>query len=91
MAWLKIYTASAEFNLESCSGCGVSNWGWEDNGWGRGAMGPQVFFQASGPQRLRIQTREDGLSIDQVVLSPDRYLNSSPGALKNDTTILIRP
>jgi hypothetical protein len=31
------------------------------------------------------------LAIDQIVLSPGRFLNSSPGALKNDTTILIRP
>jgi hypothetical protein len=35
-----------------------------------------------------VTTREDGFSIDQVVLSADRYLNASPGALKNDTTIL---
>jgi hypothetical protein len=35
--------------------------------------------------------REDGLSIDQIVLSPQTYLNSSPGTLLNDTTILPRP
>jgi hypothetical protein len=32
--------------------------------------------------------REDGVSIDQVVLSPATYLTRAPGALKNDTTIL---
>jgi len=32
--------------------------------------------------------REDGLSIDQIVLSPSTYLNAAPGALKNDNTIL---
>jgi hypothetical protein len=32
--------------------------------------------------------REDGLSIDQIVLSPASYLNTAPGALKDDTTIL---
>ena len=32
--------------------------------------------QTSGPQRLRIQSREDGLSIDQIVLSPERYLTN---------------
>jgi hypothetical protein len=84
-------TSATTVNLEECSGCGLSGWGWEDNGWGRGVLGPPIYFQTSGRQRLRIQTREDGLSIDQVVLSPQRYLTTSPGALKNDTTILIRP
>jgi hypothetical protein len=41
-------------------------------------------------QTIRVQTREDGFSIDQVVLSSVTYLTSSPGALKNDTTILTR-
>lgn len=81
---------STEFNLESCSGCGLSNWGWEDNGWGNGVLGPQIFFAASGPQRIRIQPREDGLSIDQIVLSPSTYLTAAPGPTKNDTTILNR-
>lgn len=81
-------TSAAEYNLEDCSGCGLSGWGWQDNGWGVDALGPVVYFAADGPQTLRVQTREDGLAIDQVVLSPDAYLNSSPGSLKNDTTIL---
>jgi len=51
-------------------------------------LGPVVYFTTTGPQRLRIQTREDGLGIDQVVLSPGRYLSQAPGQLKNDTTIL---
>jgi hypothetical protein len=75
-------------NLEDCSGCGLASWGWQDNGWGVGVMGPVVRFADDGPQILRVQTREDGLSIDQIVLSPSTYLDMSPGALKNDTTIL---
>ena len=81
-------TAATEFNLESCGGCGLSGWGWEDNGWGTGVAGPHIYFAATGPQTIRIQTREDGLSIDQVILSPQRYLTSTPGATKNDTTIV---
>jgi hypothetical protein len=84
-------TGAAEVNLEDCSGCGLSGWGWQDNGWGVGVRGPLIHFASSGVQRLRIQTREDGLSIDQIVLSPSRYLTASPGALKDDNTILIRP
>jgi hypothetical protein len=81
-------TSSTEINLEACSGCGLSGWGWQDNGWGAGVMGPHVYFAQSGTQRIRIQTREDGFSIDQIVLSPNSYLTTSPGALKNDTVIL---
>jgi phosphatidylserine/phosphatidylglycerophosphate/cardiolipin synthase-like enzyme len=81
-------TSSAEYNLEDANGAGLSGWGWQDNGWGVGVLGPLVYFEETGQQRIRVQTREDGLSIDQIVLSPDRYLNSAPGALKNDTTIL---
>jgi hypothetical protein len=81
-------TGATTFNLEECSGCGISGWGWEDNGWGRGVLGPEIYFETDGPQVLRVQTREDGIAIDQIVLSPARFLNSSPGALKNDTTIV---
>jgi hypothetical protein len=81
-------TDATVINLEDCSGCGLSNWGWQDNGWGVGVMGPLIYFQSTGTQTLRIQPREDGFSIDQIVLSPQTYLNSAPGALKNDTTIL---
>jgi hypothetical protein len=39
---------------------------------------------------MRIQTREDGLSIDQIVLSAEKYLTARPGPAKNDKTILPR-
>jgi hypothetical protein len=81
-------TSATEMNLEDCSGCGLSGWGWQDNGWGTGVMGPVIYFAASGLQTIRIQQREDGLAIDQIVLSPSAWINASPGALKNDTTIL---
>ena len=77
-----------EYTLEDCSGCGVSGWGWQDNGYGLGVLGPLVYFVQSGTQTIRIQGREDGISIDQIVLSPSRYLTGAPGALRNDTTIL---
>jgi hypothetical protein len=53
-------------------------------------MGPLIYFETSGTQTIRIQVREDGFSIDQIVLSPGTFLNVSPGALKNDNTILPR-
>jgi hypothetical protein len=83
-------TASGlEVNLEECSGCGVSGWGWEDDGWGAvNRNGVTVRFPEGGFQSIVIQTREDGVSIDQVVLSSDKYLTTRPGTSKNDTTIL---
>jgi hypothetical protein len=80
-------TEAAAVVIEDCHGCGVSGWGWQDNGYGTGVLGPVMYFMA-GPQTIRIQEREDGISIDQIVVSPDIYLNSSPGLTRNDTTIL---
>ena len=83
-------TSATRVNLQDCSGCTISGWGWQDNGYGTGVLGPVLRFAAGGVQTIRIQAREDGVSIDQIVLSPATYLNSAPGALKNDTTILPR-
>jgi hypothetical protein len=76
-------------NLEECSGCGESGWGWEDDGWGAVNLnGVTLRFPNPDhdPQHLLIQTREDGVSIDQIVLSAEKYLTA--GAAKNDATIL---
>ncbi len=85
----QIGTTSATWvGIEDCSGCGVSGWGWQDNGYGTGVLGPLVYFAATGPQTLRIQQREDGISIDQIVLSPALYLTAAPGMTKQDTLVL---
>ena len=81
-------TSATTLTVEDCNGCGVRGWGWQDNGYGPGVLGPLIYFAVSGSQTLRIQTREDGLRIDQIVLSPSTYLSAAPGATKNDTTIL---
>jgi len=83
-------TSSEVINLEDCFGCGLSGWGWQDNGWGTGELGPLVYFATTGTHTLRIQVREDGLSIDQIVLSPKAYLTTAPGAVRNDVTILSK-
>ena len=86
----RIQTAeAAAVVLEDCSGCGVAGWGWQDNAYGAGVLGPAMYFTA-GPQTMRIQGREDGISIDQIVLSPDTYLTTPPGRTKNDATILSK-
>jgi hypothetical protein len=72
--------------LEEGSGAGVSGWGWADGGYGT-IDGP-VYFNADGQQRIRIQQREDGVRIDQIVISAGRFTSSAPGALKQDGTIV---
>ena len=81
-------TSAATITIEDCTGCGLSQWGWNDNGYGLNVLGPHVVFAVSGTQRVRIQVREDGLSIDQIVLSRGPFLASSPGLTKSDGTLL---
>ncbi len=83
-------TSATTVILEDCSGCWDKGWGWQDNGYGTGVLGPLIYFATAGPQTIRLQPREDGLGIDQVVLSPTTYLTTSPGKTKLDTTILPR-
>jgi endonuclease/exonuclease/phosphatase family metal-dependent hydrolase len=74
-------------NLTTCADCPPARWGWQD-----GAYWLQqetlVQFASSGTHRIRVQTREDGVQVDQIVLSPARYLSSAPGPLTSDGTIL---
>ena len=82
-------TTSAEVNLEDCTGCGNTGWGWEDNGWGTPTtLGPEIRFATEGTHTIRVQNREDGFYIDQIVLSPVNYITVAPGANKDDHTIL---
>jgi hypothetical protein len=82
-------TSGLAINLEECAGCGISGWGWEDDGWGaRNVNGQLLRFPDGGDQYIQVQVREDGVSIDQIVLSAVKYRTARPGAAKNDTTIL---
>jgi Calcineurin-like phosphoesterase/Purple acid Phosphatase, N-terminal domain len=84
-------TSATMVNLKGCTACPLSGWGWQDNSdYNQTAPGASLTFAAGGTQTLRIQAREDGISIDQIVLSSTTYLNRSPGAAQNDTTILSK-
>lgn len=74
--------------LEDCVSCGLSGWGWQDNGFGAGVLGPEIYFDTTGPQTIRVQRREDGIGIDQIVLSATTWLAVPPGSTKDDQTIL---
>jgi hypothetical protein len=84
-------TSAATVILQECSGCPLAGWGWQDTKNGPNVLGPLVAFDTTGFQTIRVQTREDGLSIDQIVLSPSSYLSEAPGPPRGDTTILQAP
>lgn len=82
-------TAGLLVNLETCEGCGTAGWGWPDAAyWLRQTA--TVTFASTGAHTIRVQTREDGVEIDQIVLSPAKYLAAAPGASRNDSTILAK-
>jgi len=75
-------------NLENCSGCGMSGWGWQDGAYWLAK--PLVTFGSAGTQTLRVQTREDGVAFDQIVISASTWLSSPPGQPSGDSTIVPR-
>src|SRR6185436_4369311 len=68
----------------------VSGWGWANGAYWL-APPTTVTFAGSGSHTLRIQVREDGAQLDQIVLSPARYRDASPGFVSNDSTIVPKP
>jgi HKD family nuclease len=80
-------TSSAEVILQAgASAPAPHGWGWADNGWD--APGVNVYFATSGTHTVRIQQREDGAIVDQIVLSPNTYLTAEPGPRRDDATII---
>ena len=90
-ALYRIGTTSALLvNLENCSGCGVSSWGWQGGAYWLSQQAT-IKFPTTGSHTIRVQTREDGVKVDQIVLSPVTYLSSAPGGVWNDNTIVPKP
>ncbi|MBS1817921.1 MAG: carbohydrate-binding protein [Acidobacteria bacterium] len=82
-------TSGLTLNLQSANGAVLSGWGWVDGAYWL-SQAPVVAFTTSGMHTIRIQTREDGVRLDQVVLSPVTYLKTSPGQVLGDSTIVPR-
>ena len=77
-------------NLWTCATCQSFGWGWQRNGYWLADTG-DVWFQNSGAHTIRLQIREDGAEIDQIVISPLTYATNAPGSVSNDTTIVPKP
>jgi PKD repeat protein len=79
-------TSAAAVVLQGCTGNPEQGWGWEDNGWC--GTGTNIRFQTTGTHTIRVQLREAGFEIDQIVLSPQTYLTAAPGSRTSNNTIL---
>jgi phosphatidylserine/phosphatidylglycerophosphate/cardiolipin synthase-like enzyme len=83
-------TQGLNVNLATSAEGHLSGWGWQNGAYWLPDTG-EVWFASSGAQTMRVQIREDGVAIDQIILSPERYLTSAPGPVMNDTTIVAKP
>jgi hypothetical protein len=81
-------TKAMVVSIEEGTNAGLSGWGWGDDSYG--GFGNPIYFATTGPQTIRVQVREDGISLDQIVLGADTYATVAPGTTKNDTTIVPR-
>jgi hypothetical protein len=69
------------------TGSGLNQWGWQNGAYWL-SQAATVTFANSGQHTLRVQVREDGVQLDQVVLSSSTYLSESPGQESGDLTIV---
>jgi hypothetical protein len=74
-------------NLARDRSTSLNGWGWSNGAFWL-SQAATVSFPTGGTHTLRIQPREDGVQLDQIVLSPQRFLNASPGSAANDSTIV---
>ena len=65
----------------------LNKWGWANTAYWL-SQTTTVTFPTSGTHTVRVQVREDGVQLDQIVLSPTTYLNAAPGGPTNDSTIV---
>jgi hypothetical protein len=72
------------------TGNSLNGWGWANGAYWL-SQPTTVTFGASGSQTLRVQLREDGVELDQIVLSPVTYLGAAPGPPTGDSTIVAKP
>jgi hypothetical protein len=68
----------------------LNGWGWTNGAYWL-AQPATVTFPQGGMQTIRIQVREDGVELDQIVLSPKMYLISPPGLPGSDGNIVPKP
>jgi hypothetical protein len=88
----RINTASGLLvNLATDSGAtSLNNWGWQNRAYWL-SQPTRLTFATSGLHTLRVQLREDGVELDQIVLSPETFRDRPPGPVGGDATIVRKP
>ncbi len=71
------------------NGTSIHGWGWQNAAYWF-SQTTAFTFTSSGTHTIRVQTREDGVQIDQIVLSPATYLSGPPGPVAYDNTIVSK-
>jgi hypothetical protein len=79
-------TEGLTLNRQACASCALNQWGWYDSAYWLKQITTLTF--TAGSQTLRVQTREDGVDIDQIVLSPVAYRLVAPGLADFDNTMV---
>lgn len=59
---------------------GDDTWEWNDIWTGITNRGEEFYLANNGAHTLRVQRREDGFAVDQVVISSSTYMSGSPGS-----------
>jgi hypothetical protein len=84
-------TSALDVNLATdATAASLNGWGWQNGAYWL-SQATTVTFAAGGTHTMRIQVREDGVQLDQIVLSPMQYLSVAPGSATHDSTIVPKP
>src|SRR5262249_23361272 len=84
-------TSALNVNLATdATASSLNGWGWQNGAYWL-SQATTVSFARSGSHTMRIQVREDGVQLDQIVLSPSTYLSVAPGSATHDSTIVPKP
>ncbi|CAN5864463.1 hypothetical protein BH24ACI4_BH24ACI4_08120 [soil metagenome] len=83
-------TGGLNVNLATSAAGRLSGWGWQNKAYWEADTG-EIWFATTGTQTIRVQIREDGVAIDQILLSPQQYVDTAPGPVTNDSTIVPKP
>jgi hypothetical protein len=68
----------------------LNAWGWVNSAYWLNQV-TTLTFASDGTHTVRVQVREDGVELDQIVLSPRTYSAGPPGPVTNDSTIVSKP
>ena len=73
-----------EVNLANRNESLVTGWEWQDDAYWSNTSS-DIYFENDGRHTIRIMRREDGVAIDQILLTPYDSVSNYPPALSSDS------